>query len=160
MIRRAARSQVDRPFFPSRRRRSSALSGGLHCNTIGLKLTFATSSTPTALDAIWRRVFVFAGRGERLLGIRVGRQLARLQKKQPSHQGGGKGPNEGAGLPLAQDRRPLLDEAHAVIRRRCWLSFGALWNLPSFIMARMRDLSCRIRTSAIGSPSTNKRSAR
>ena len=31
-------------------------------------------------------------------------------------------------------------KAHAVSRRRCSFIFGALWNSPSFMMARMRDL--------------------
>src|SRR6516162_10362728 len=62
-----------------------------------------------------------------------------------------------------RDRRPrrrLFDDAHAVCRRRCWFMRGARWNLPFFMIARMRVLSWRMRTSAIGSPSTRSRSAR
>ena len=51
-------------------------------------------------------------------------------------------------------------QAHAVSRRRCSFIFGALWNSPSFMIARSRVLSCRMRTLAAGSPSTSSRSAR
>src|SRR4051812_41377888 len=52
----------------------------------------------------------------------------------------------------ADDRFSTLDaEIHSV---------GALWKLPSFMIARSRVASCRMRTSASGSPSTSSRSAR
>src|SRR3982074_1172178 len=69
------------------------------------------------------------------------------------------------------DRRPALTggeggrhrgrrQAHALIRRRCSDILGALWNWPSFMMARSRLLSCNTRMFAIGSPSTSSMSAK
>ena len=83
-------------------------------------------------------------------------------KDQPRHHGGEQKRGNAPPLSLrdAGPRRLLVEHAHAVSRRRCSLMRGALWNLPSFMMARMRFLSCRMRTSAIGSPSTSSRSAR
>ena len=36
-------------------------------------------------------------------------------------------------------------QTHAVNRRRCSFILGALWNLPSFMIASSRVLSCRMR---------------
>src|SRR4051812_40044588 len=104
---------------------------------------------------------------EGLLRNQDGGQPGRpYRQEQPRQHGGGEQPEQPPRLPSRQARsglslrRWLVQNAHAVSRRRASFMRGALWNLPSFMMARMRFLSCRMRTSATGSPSTNSRSAR
>ena len=64
--------------------------------------------------------FEFAGRDERLLGMKMASRTARPDgEEQPGDQGGGEGPNKSPSLPPRKGRRRLLDSAYAVIRRRC-----------------------------------------
>src|SRR5260370_34801049 len=82
----------------------------------------------------------------------------------PEHhpEEGGAGEQRQAIPNLTRRRRPRIcnRKTHARCRRRCSLILGALWNSPSFMMARSRVLSCKMRMLAMGSPSTGSLSAR
>src|SRR5947209_3909826 len=87
---------------------------------------------------------------ERLLALqRVAEPRRPQAEDHPQQHGGGEQGDTGPNLSRRRSLcGPCCNQTHAISLRRCSFMRGALWNLPSFMIASSRVLSCSMRMLA------------